>query len=90
MTNNPASELTPQQKEKAEQYKAELDKTDAYPKPIVTEITPFTKFYPAEDYHKDYFKLHGSQPYCYLVIKPKVEKFEKAFKYKLKKNNVEK
>jgi peptide-methionine (S)-S-oxide reductase len=75
-----------EQKEKAEHYKAELDKAGAYPKPIVTEITLFTKFYPAEDYHKDYFKLHGSQPYCYLVIKPKVEKFEKAFKNKLKKN----
>ena len=75
-----------EQKEKAEHYKAELDKTGAYAKPIVTEITAFTKFYPAEDYHKDYFKLHGSQPYCYLVIKPKVEKFEKAFKNKLKKN----
>ena len=75
-----------EQKEKAEHYKAELDKAGAYAKPIVTEITAFTKFYPAEDYHKDYFKLHGSQPYCYLVIKPKVEKFEKAFKNKLKKN----
>lgn len=79
-----------EQKEKAEHYKAEVDKAGAYPKPIVTEITPFSKFYPAEDYHKDYFKLHGSQPYCYLVIKPKVEKFEKAFRNKLKKNNVEK
>jgi peptide-methionine (S)-S-oxide reductase len=72
------------QKEKTEHYKAELDKNHAYDKPIVTEITAFTKFYPAEDYHKDYFKLHGSQPYCHLVIKPKVEKFEKAFKDKLK------
>ncbi|HTI07166.1 MAG TPA: peptide-methionine (S)-S-oxide reductase MsrA [Puia sp.] len=75
-----------EQKEKAEQYKEKLNKSGAYDKPIVTEITAFTKFYPAEDYHQDYFRLHGSQPYCQLVIRPKVEKFEKVFKDKLKKN----
>jgi peptide-methionine (S)-S-oxide reductase len=74
------------QKEKAEHYKAELNKSGAYDKPIVTEITAYTKFYPAEDYHQDYYRLHGSQPYCSLVIRPKVEKFEKVFKDKLKKN----
>jgi peptide-methionine (S)-S-oxide reductase len=73
------------QKEKAEHYKAELNKSGAYEKPIVTEITAFTKFYPAEDYHQRYFNNHGSQPYCYFVIRPKVEKFEKVFKSKLKK-----
>ena len=72
------------QKLKAEHYKAELSKSGAYDKPIVTEITAFTKFYPAEDYHQQYFNNHGSQPYCYLVIRPKVEKFEKVFKSKLK------
>jgi len=76
-----------EQKEKAEHYKAELNKSGAYDKPIVTEITGFTKFYPAEDYHQNYYNTHGSQPYCYLVIRPKVEKFEKVFKNKLKKSN---
>jgi len=72
------------QKEKAEQYKAKLDKSGAYDKPIVTEITAFNNFYPAENYHQDYYRLHGSQPYCTFVIRPKVEKFEKVFKDKLK------
>lgn len=73
-----------QQKEKAEHYKMELDNNKAYDKPIVTEITRFTAFYPAEDYHQNYYINHSSQPYCYLVIRPKVEKFEKAFKDRLK------
>jgi peptide-methionine (S)-S-oxide reductase len=72
------------QKEKAEQYKAKLDKSGAYDKPIVTDITAFNNFYPAENYHQDYYRLHGSQPYCTFVIRPKVEKFEKVFKDKLK------
>lgn len=74
-----------EQRQKAEHYKAELDKQGAYPNPIVTEITPASAFYPAEDYHQNYYIDHGSQPYCYLVIRPKVEKFEKAFADKLKK-----
>ena len=74
-----------EQRQKAEHYKEDLNKNKAYDKPIVTEITAFTEFYPAEDYHQDYFRLHGSQPYCSLVIRPKVEKFEKVFKAKLKK-----
>jgi peptide-methionine (S)-S-oxide reductase len=76
-----------EQKQKAEHYKAELNKSGAYKNPIVTEITAFTKFYPAENYHQDYFRLHGSQPYCSIVIRPKVEKFEKVFKDKLKPKN---
>jgi peptide-methionine (S)-S-oxide reductase len=72
------------QHQKAGHYKDELNKNKAYDKPIVTEIAAFTKFYPAEDYHQDYFRLHGSQPYCSLAIRPKVEKFEKVFKAKLK------
>ena len=74
-----------EQKQKAEHYKAELNKSGAYNKPIVTEITAYSDFYPAENYHQDYFRLHGSQPYCSIVIRPKVEKFEKVFKDKLKK-----
>jgi len=76
-----------EQKQKAEHYKEELNKSKAYNKPIVTEITKFLKFYAAENYHQDYFRLHGSQPYCSFVIRPKVEKFEKVFKDKLKKKN---
>src|SRR5882724_4384619 len=73
------------QKQKAEHYKEELNKNKAYNNPIVTEITAFSKFYPAEDYHQNYYNTHGSQPYCSIVIRPKVEKFEKVFKDKLKK-----
>jgi len=73
-----------EQKKKAEEYKIKLDKSGAYNNPIVTEITAFSHFYPAEDYHQDYYRLHGSQPYCSFVIRPKVEKFEKVFKDKLK------
>lgn len=73
-----------EQKEKAEKYKADLDKSGAFDKPIVTEISPYTTFYSAEDYHQDYYNNNGSQPYCYFVIRPKLEKFEKVFKKKLK------
>lgn len=75
-----------EQKEKAEKYKAELDKSKAFNNPIVTEITPFSNFYVAENYHQDYYNLNGSQPYCSYVIRPKLEKFRKVFKDKLKKN----
>lgn len=74
-----------EQKKLAEKYKAELNASGAYSKPIVTEISPFSKFYIAENYHQDYYNQNGEQPYCYFVIKPKVEKFEKVFKNKLKK-----
>src|SRR5271169_3917138 len=73
-----------EQKKIAEQYKKELDSAGIYSSPIVTEITPFTTFYKAEDYHQNYYNQHGNQPYCRLVIQPKVEKFEKIFKDKLK------
>jgi len=73
-----------EQKKKAEDYKLKLDKSGAYNNPIVTEITAFSHFYPAENYHQDYYRLHGNQPYCSFVIRPKVEKFEKVFKDKLK------
>ncbi|MHB1688414.1 MAG: peptide-methionine (S)-S-oxide reductase MsrA [Ignavibacteriaceae bacterium] len=71
------------QKKLAEHYKKELDKSGAYSLPIVTEITPFNKFYPAEDYHHHYFEKNPYQGYCAFVIAPKIEKFEKAFKEKL-------
>jgi peptide-methionine (S)-S-oxide reductase len=67
------------QREIAEQYKAQLDKSGAFGSPIVTEITKFEKFYPAEDYHQKYFDLNPNQGYCQMVIRPKVEKFNKEF-----------
>ena len=74
-----------EQKEKAEKYKAALDKSGAFDKPIVTEITAFTKFYPAEDYHQQYFENNeNANPYCKMVIRPKLDKFRKVFKDKLK------
>jgi peptide-methionine (S)-S-oxide reductase len=77
---------TQEQKETAEKYKRELDASGAFDKPIVTEISPFTNFYKAEDYHQNYFNENGDQPYCRFVIQPKVEKFKKVFKDKLKKS----
>lgn len=75
-----------EQKQKAEKYKADLNSSGAFDDPIVTEITPFTKFYPAEDYHQQYFELNENQnPYCRMVVRPKVDKFQKVFKDKLKK-----
>lgn len=76
---------TEEQKEKAITYKQKLDESGAFDNPIVTEISPATEFYPAEDYHQNYFNLNGSAPYCSYVIQPKVEKFKKVFKEKLKK-----
>lgn len=73
------------QRSLAEKYKKELDNSGAFANAIVTEISPLTVFYPAEAYHQNYFNENGSQPYCSFVIKPKVEKFEKIFKDKLKK-----
>jgi len=75
------------QKEKAEYYKNELNKSGAYTKPIVTEISSFTTFYPAEDYHQEYYDNNkNSNPYCSVVIRPKLEKFQKVFASKLKSN----
>lgn len=73
-----------EQKKKAEHYKAELGKSGAFNNPIVTEISPYINFYKAENYHQDYYNNNGSQPYCYFVIKPKLEKFQKVFKDKVK------
>lgn len=75
-----------EQKQKAEKYKAELDKSGAFDKPIVTEITAFSTFYPAENYHQQYFENNeNNNPYCKVVIRPKIDKFRKVFKDKLKK-----
>ena len=73
------------QKSKAEFYKKEVDKSGSYSSPLVTEITKATAFYPAEDYHQNYFNQNGSEPYCRYVIQPKVDKFKKVFQQKLAK-----
>lgn len=72
------------QRKEAEFYKAELDKSGAYNGKIVTEISTMPTFYKAEDYHQNYFNENGEQPYCVFVVKPKVEKFKKAFANKVK------
>ena len=73
-----------EQKQLAEKYKKELDASGAWDNPVVTEIAPFTKFYSAEKYHQEYYKNNANQPYCSMVIQPKVDKFRKVFKDKLK------
>lgn len=75
---------TPDQKKSAEYYKARLEQEGAFDKPIVTEISPATTFYKAEDYHQNYYNLNNNAPYCSYVIQPKLEKFRKAFKSVLK------
>lgn len=73
-----------EQKKVAEDYIAQLEAAKTWPDPIVTEISPFTVFYKAEDYHQNYFNQNGAQPYCAFVVRPKVEKFLKQFKDKVK------
>ncbi len=72
------------QRRKSEGYKARLDSSGAFNAPLVTEITALTKFHPAENYHNDYYANNPDQGYCQYVIRPKVEKFRKAFAHKLK------
>jgi peptide-methionine (S)-S-oxide reductase len=72
------------QKESAEKHKTKLNESGIYPNQVVTEITLLDVFYPAEDYHNDYFNLHGDEQYCKLVIQPKIEKFKEVFQEKLK------
>lgn len=72
-----------EQKEIAERVKKRLDESGKWKNPIVTEIKPFTEFYIAENYHQDYYNQNKNQPYCRIVISPKLQKFEKSFKLKL-------
>ena len=73
-----------EQKKIAEKSKAKTDASDLWPEPIVTEISQLDKFYKAEEYHQDYYKLNSNQPYCRLVIDPKIRKLKKEFSNKLK------
>ena len=79
-----------QQKATAEQYKNELNKSNAFGKPVVTAIEKAAPFYVAENYHQDYFNNNKNQPYCRAVILPKLDKLEKVFKNKLKKDKLKK
>lgn len=72
-----------QQRLLAVKYKADLDRSGAYEKPIVTEISPDTTFYVAEDYHQNYYNQNKTEGYCQYVIRPKIEKIQKVFKDKL-------
>ena len=72
------------QKQLAEKYKTELNASGAFSNPIVTEILAISNYYPAEDYHQNYYNQNSEQSYCQFVIAPKVEKLEKVFKDKLK------
>ena len=83
-TDRRSSIIRKEQQRIAEKSKAETDASNLWEAPIVTEITPIDTFYPAEDYHQNYFELNPRQPYCQFVIDPKMKKFTKDFKDKLK------
>jgi peptide-methionine (S)-S-oxide reductase len=76
------------QKEAAEQVIKKIEGAAIWDDPIVTEVTPFDKFYMAEDYHQEYFAHNTYQPYCRAIIAPKVSKFRKQFVDRLKKETV--
>jgi peptide-methionine (S)-S-oxide reductase len=73
-----------EQKRLAENYKQKLDAAGLWSQPIVTEISPIKNFYPAEDYHQNYYNDNPNQGYCSYIIRPKVEKLEKIFRDRLK------
>jgi methionine-S-sulfoxide reductase len=75
-----------EQKAAAQQAIKDITAANIWGGPIVTEVTPFKAFYKAEDYHQEYFRLHGSQPYCQVIIAPKVAKFREHFRSLLKDN----
>ena len=74
---------SPQQKEQAERKIAEWNTAGRWGRPIVTEVVPLNRFYPAEDYHQGYFRQNPGQGYCQMVIAPKVAKFRKQFTERL-------
>jgi peptide-methionine (S)-S-oxide reductase len=73
-----------EQRKQAEKVIEELDSAGIWNNPIVTQVEPFEEFYKAEDYHQEYFENNPNQGYCRVVIQPKVDKFEKVFREKLK------
>jgi peptide-methionine (S)-S-oxide reductase len=74
----------PEQKRIAELAIATANESGDWKDPLVTEVTAYDTFYKAEDYHQDYYNINGTQPYCQIVIAPKVDKFKKKFQDKLK------
>ncbi|MFN3419568.1 MAG: peptide-methionine (S)-S-oxide reductase MsrA [Pyrinomonadaceae bacterium] len=76
----------PEQKRTAEEIRDEIAAAGIYGDPIVTEITPFDRFWPAEDYHQEYFANNPNQPYCAAVVAPKVAKFRRKYAARLKKS----
>ena len=75
---------SPEQRRIAEERIAELDAEGVWDAPIVTEVVPLETFYPAEAYHREYYRRNPAQPYCQVVIAPKVAKFRKTYVEKLK------
>ncbi len=73
-----------EQRQLAQTYKEKLDASGAFTDPIVTEISPMDVFYPAEEYHQNYYNNNPGQGYCSFVVRPKVEKFKQVFGSKLK------
>ncbi|WP_273842092.1 peptide-methionine (S)-S-oxide reductase MsrA [Rubrobacter calidifluminis] len=73
-----------EQRRTAEEVISEFEEKGVWEDPIVTEVTPFEAFYPAEEYHREYFRNHPDQPYCRVVIAPKVAKFRKQYLERLK------
>lgn len=75
---------SPEQKRVAEEVIAELEREGVWDAPIVTEVAPLTELYPAEEYHTDYYRRNLNQPYCQVVVAPKVAKFRKQYLEKLR------
>ena len=76
-----------EQKREAEEYIKELEREEVFDSPIVTELSPYTAFYSAEGYHQDYFSRNALQPYCMMVVRPKVAKLRKVFAEKLRRTS---
>ena len=72
------------QRDTARALVEELDRDGPWDAPIVTEVTPLETFYPAEDYHQEYFRTNPEQPYCRVVVAPKVAKFRQRFAHRLR------
>ncbi len=77
---------TPEQKAEAEHMIREIEASHQWDNPIVTEVSPLSVFYPAEEYHQQYFRKHPEQSYCQVVINPKVAKFRRKFAALLRQN----
>ncbi len=75
---------SPEQKQTAEAVIAQMTAEQVWPRPIVTEVTPLDRFYPAEDYHQEYFVKHPNAGYCQVVVAPKVAKFRQKYMQQLK------